>query len=187
MVLVDTDAICAAIKDVFEDTRSILEPAGALAIAGVKAWVERHRARDRTLRRDRLRREHELRPAALRRRARRAGRAARGDPRGDDSRAAGQLPRVLRAARQAQRHRVQLPLRRREGRAHVRRRRGRATARRPTQLLRASCKRRGSRRYDLSDNEMAKLHVRHLVGGHAPAAEQRDPVPLRVSRAARAR
>ena len=43
MVLVDTDAICAAIKDVFEDTRSILEPAGALAIAGVKAWVERHR------------------------------------------------------------------------------------------------------------------------------------------------
>ena len=41
VILVDTDAICAAIKDVFEDTRSILEPAGALAIAGVKAWVER--------------------------------------------------------------------------------------------------------------------------------------------------
>ena len=39
---------CAALKDVFEDTRSILEPAGALAIAGVKAWVERHRTRDRT-------------------------------------------------------------------------------------------------------------------------------------------
>ena len=36
---VDTDATCAAIKDVFEDTRSILEPAGALAVAGVKAWV----------------------------------------------------------------------------------------------------------------------------------------------------
>ena len=49
MVLVDTDAICAAIKDVFEDTRSILEPAGALAVAGVKAWCERHRVRDRTL------------------------------------------------------------------------------------------------------------------------------------------
>ena len=113
IVLVDTDAICAALKDVFEDTRSILEPAGALAIAGVKAWVERHRATDRTYRRDRLRREHELRPAALRRRARRARRAARGDPRGDDPRAAGQLPRVLRAARQALGHRVQLPLRRR--------------------------------------------------------------------------
>src|SRR5260221_5055889 len=49
MVRVDTDAICAAIKDVFEDTRSILEPAGALAVAGLKAWCERHRVRDRTL------------------------------------------------------------------------------------------------------------------------------------------
>ena len=43
MVLVDNDDICAAIKDVFEDTRSILEPAGALAVAGAKAWVERQR------------------------------------------------------------------------------------------------------------------------------------------------
>src|SRR5512137_1637624 len=49
VILVDTDAICAALKDVFEDTRSILEPAGALAIAGVKAWCARHRARERTL------------------------------------------------------------------------------------------------------------------------------------------
>src|SRR5437868_12323810 len=42
MVLVNTDEICAAIKDVFEDTRVVLEPAGALAVAGAKAWVERH-------------------------------------------------------------------------------------------------------------------------------------------------
>jgi len=49
MVLVDTDEICAAIKDVFEDTRVVLEPAGALAIAGAKAWVERHGARGRKL------------------------------------------------------------------------------------------------------------------------------------------
>src|SRR3954468_18047469 len=42
MVLVDTDEMCAAIKDVFEDTRVVLEPAGALAIAGAKRWVERH-------------------------------------------------------------------------------------------------------------------------------------------------
>jgi threonine dehydratase len=40
IILVDTDATCAAIKDVFEDTRSILEPAGALAVAGAKAYVE---------------------------------------------------------------------------------------------------------------------------------------------------
>ena len=49
VILVDTDAICAAIKDVFEDTRVVLEPAGALAIAGAKAWVERTGARGRTL------------------------------------------------------------------------------------------------------------------------------------------
>ncbi|MEB0134391.1 threonine ammonia-lyase, biosynthetic [Actimicrobium sp. CCC2.4] len=41
IILVDTDAVCAAIKDVFQDTRSILEPAGALAVAGAKAYVER--------------------------------------------------------------------------------------------------------------------------------------------------
>jgi threonine dehydratase len=41
VIIVDSDAICAAIKDVFTDTRSILEPAGALAIAGAKAYVER--------------------------------------------------------------------------------------------------------------------------------------------------
>jgi threonine dehydratase len=39
MVLVDNDEICAAIRDVFEDTRSIVEPAGALAVAGMKRWV----------------------------------------------------------------------------------------------------------------------------------------------------
>ena len=49
IVLVDTDQICAAIKDVFEDSRAILEPAGALAIAGMKAWAEQTGVRDRTL------------------------------------------------------------------------------------------------------------------------------------------
>jgi threonine dehydratase len=40
-VVVDTDAVCAAIKDVFEDTRNIVEPAGALAVAGLKAYAAR--------------------------------------------------------------------------------------------------------------------------------------------------
>jgi len=40
--LVDTDEICAAIKDVFEDSRTVLEPAGALAVAGLKRYVERN-------------------------------------------------------------------------------------------------------------------------------------------------
>ena len=49
MICVDTDAICAAIKDVFEDTRAVLEPAGALAVAGAKAYAARHRLKNKTL------------------------------------------------------------------------------------------------------------------------------------------
>ncbi len=49
IILVNTDDTCAAIKDVFEDTRSIVEPAGALAIAGAKAYVEREQIEGQTL------------------------------------------------------------------------------------------------------------------------------------------
>jgi len=48
-VIVDTDAVCAAIKDVFQDTRSILEPAGALGVAAIKQYVEAHRIKGQTL------------------------------------------------------------------------------------------------------------------------------------------
>ncbi|MFN9807285.1 MAG: threonine ammonia-lyase, biosynthetic [Betaproteobacteria bacterium] len=49
VVKVDTDELCAAIKDVFQDTRSILEPAGALAVAGAKKSLERERLRGVTV------------------------------------------------------------------------------------------------------------------------------------------
>jgi threonine dehydratase len=49
IVLVDADAVCAAIKDVFQDTRSILEPAGALAVAGMKAWTANQSGKDKTV------------------------------------------------------------------------------------------------------------------------------------------
>jgi threonine dehydratase len=42
MVLVSTDEVCAAIKEVFEDTRSVVEPAGALGVAGVKKWIKKN-------------------------------------------------------------------------------------------------------------------------------------------------
>ena len=48
-VLVDTDEVCAAIKDIFQDTRSIMEPAGALGVAAMKQYVERHRLKGKTL------------------------------------------------------------------------------------------------------------------------------------------
>lgn len=46
IIQVSTDETCAAIKDVFEDTRSIVEPAGALAVAGLKKWVASHPSSD---------------------------------------------------------------------------------------------------------------------------------------------
>ena len=45
---VDTDAVCAAIKDVFVDTRSIVEPAGALAVAAIKQYVAKNRTKGET-------------------------------------------------------------------------------------------------------------------------------------------
>ena len=49
VVTVDTDAICAAIKDIFEDTRVIAEPAGALSLAGLKAYVAKNPVRSGAL------------------------------------------------------------------------------------------------------------------------------------------
>jgi threonine dehydratase len=45
---VDTDAVCAAIKDVFVDTRSIVEPAGALAVAAIKQYVAKYKTKGET-------------------------------------------------------------------------------------------------------------------------------------------
>jgi threonine dehydratase len=47
-IAVDTDAVCAAIKDVFVDTRSIVEPAGAMAVAAIKQYVAEHKTKGET-------------------------------------------------------------------------------------------------------------------------------------------
>ncbi|MER2514352.1 MAG: threonine ammonia-lyase, biosynthetic [Nitrosomonas ureae] len=49
VILVDTDAICAAIKDIFEDTRTIMEPSGALSIAGIKTYTAREKITHKTM------------------------------------------------------------------------------------------------------------------------------------------
>ena len=49
VLLVSTDEICAAIKDIFDETRTIMEPAGALALAGLKQYIEREQCRQRHL------------------------------------------------------------------------------------------------------------------------------------------
>lgn len=47
-VVVDTDAVCAAIKDIYQDTRGIVEPAGALGVAAIKQYVQRHKSHGKT-------------------------------------------------------------------------------------------------------------------------------------------
>jgi threonine dehydratase len=54
IILVDTDEICAAIQDIFEDTRAIPEPAGALAVAGIKRYLERSASGGTSIRDQRL-------------------------------------------------------------------------------------------------------------------------------------
>jgi threonine dehydratase len=49
VITVSTDEICAAMKDIFDDCRSVVEPAGALAIAGIKKYVEENRIRGKSL------------------------------------------------------------------------------------------------------------------------------------------
>ena len=170
MVLVDTDATCAALKDVFEDTRSILEPAGALSIAGVKAWVERHRTQDRTfvaiacganMNFDRLRFVAERAELGEQREAILAVTIPERP---------GQLPRVLprcSASARSPSSTTATPIRASRTSSSA----SRSPDRRETERLLAELKRHRIEAYDLTDNEMAKLHVRHLVGGHAPAAE----------------
>jgi threonine dehydratase len=161
MVLVDTDEICAAIKDVFEDTRARSSSRRRAGVAGAKATRERAALARARRWSPSLRRQHELRPAALRRRARRGRREARGDLRGDDPREPGSF-REFCALSGAQRHRVQLPL----SPTRARRTSSSASGARPRRdrpkLARSSAR---LPTLDLTDDEMAKLHVRHLVGG----------------------
>ena len=169
MIVVDNDAICAAIKDVFEDTRSILEPAGALATAGLKEYAKRNKLTGKTLigiasganmNFDRLRFIAE--------------RAEIGEKR--EAVLAVTIPEKPGAFKTFCRllgdrnitefnYRYSDP---KEAHIFV----GVAIAD-PTESdkLVANLQAQGLPTLDLTDNEVAKLHLRHLVGGHAPQAE----------------
>ncbi|MCE2949452.1 MAG: threonine ammonia-lyase, biosynthetic [bacterium] len=169
IVRVDTDQICAAIKDVFEDTRSILEPAGALAIAGLKAWTKREKVRGKTLvaiacganmNFDRLRFVAERAEIGE---SREAILAVTIPERPGSFKAFCSLlgPRNVTEfnyryadAGQAQ---VFVGIE--------------VKSRRETEELVKTLRKAGLAAQDLTDNEMAKLHVRHLVGGRAPSVD----------------
>ncbi|HEY8118456.1 MAG TPA: threonine ammonia-lyase, biosynthetic [Methylophilaceae bacterium] len=169
MILVDNDAICAAIKDVFEDTRSILEPAGALATAGIKEYIKRNNLQGKTLvgiasganmNFDRLRFVAE--------------RAEIGEKR--EAVMAVTIPekpgsfktfcRLLGGRNITEfNYRYSDPLQ-----AHIFVGLGIHDPSESQSLL-TMLQQHGLPTLDLTDNEVAKLHLRHLVGGHAPQAE----------------
>ena len=167
IVLVDTDAICAAIKDVFEDTRSILEPAGALAVAGAKAWAKATRSKGKTLvavasganmNFDRLRFVAERAEVGEQREAVLA--VTIPEQPGSFKKFCGLI---------GQRAITEFNYRYSDAQnAHVFV--GVQVANRGESLkLVAALRRHRLPTLDLTDDEMAKLHIRHMVGGRAPA------------------
>jgi threonine dehydratase len=166
MVLVDTDEICAAIKDVFEDTRTVLEPAGALSLAGAKRWIERRGAKGKTIvvvatganmNFDRLRFVAE--------------RAELGEHR--EAVLAVTIPERPGSFRAlcsllGRRNVTEFNYRYAPGRsAHVFLGVS-VSGRDETERLMSSLRAHHMPVRDLSNNEMAKLHGRHMVGGRAP-------------------
>ncbi|OGV76741.1 MAG: PLP-dependent threonine dehydratase [Methylotenera sp. RIFCSPLOWO2_02_FULL_45_14] len=169
MIVVDNDAICAAIKDVFEDTRSILEPAGALAVAGLKAYAKRENLHDKTLvaiasganmNFDRLRFIAE--------------RAEIGEKR--EAVLAVTIPEKPGAFKAfcrllGDRNITEFNYRYSDPKnAHIFVGVAISDPTESEKLVNA-LEKQGLPTIDLTDNEVAKLHLRHLVGGHAPQAE----------------
>lgn len=170
ILLVDTDDTCAAIKDCFEDTRSILEPAGALAIAGLKQYVQKQGCRDQTLvaiacganmNFDRLRFVAE--------------RAEYGEQR--EAIFAVTIPEQRGSLRKfcegLGKHNItEFSYRIAEGPdAHIFvgiQVQNRSDA----SQLAASFNRQGFKTLDLTDDELTKLHLRHMVGGRPPQVTQ---------------
>lgn len=170
VLLVDTDEICAAVKDIFEDTRSIAEPAGALALAGLKQYIEREQLQNQELvavfsganvNFDRLRHIAELAELGEHREALIA--ATIPERPGSflqfcQAIGARQITEFnYRYADHQQAH-VFAGIQLRHGVAEK-------------DKLIAGLSDRGFTVVDLSRNELAKMHVRHMVGGHAPQAE----------------
>jgi threonine dehydratase len=165
MIVVDNDAICAAIKDVFEDTRSILEPAGALALAGAKEYASRHQLKDQTLiaiasganmNFDRLRFIAERAEVGEKREAVLAVTIP------EQPGAFKSFCRLL-----GDRNITEFNYRYADPKAaHIFV--GIAADPAESAKLVAALQSQGLPTLDLTDNEVAKLHLRHLVGGHAP-------------------
>ena len=170
VILVSTDEICAAIKDIFDDTRSIVEPAGALAVAGLKRYAEREGLRDRDLiainsganmNFDRLRHVAERADLGERREALLAVTIPE-QP--------GSFRRFCKTL--GQRSITEFNYRYADvTRAHVYAGVELSEGDAEREALVVQLRQEGYPVIDMTENEVAKLHIRHMVGGHAPSID----------------
>jgi threonine dehydratase len=175
IILVDTDAVCAAIKDVFLDTRSVLEPAGALAVAGLKKYVQRDGVQGlpmvavtsgANMNFDRLRFVAERAEVGEEREALFA--VTIPEERGSFRRfceVVGKLPGGQRNVTEFN-YRIS-----HQDKAHVFV--GLTTAARgESEKIARNFEKHGFEALDLTFDDMAKEHLRHMVGGHSPLAQE---------------
>ena len=172
MVLVTTDEICSAIKDHFDDTRSLAEPAGALSIAGLKKYVAQHQVHNKTLvaivsgsniNFDRLKHIVERYEIGA----------------NTESLFSVTIPEqpgsFLKFCRVLGRHTLtEFNYRYMPGpQAHVFVGIKFANAVEEKQLIMKQLSQQGYQILDISDNEMAKLHLRHMIGGSAKLDDEK--------------
>jgi threonine dehydratase len=168
ILLVTTDQICAAIQEIFEDTRSIAEPAGALAVAGLKKYVAREACTGRTL--IAINAGANMNFDRLRYVAERADLGAQ-----REALLAVEIPEVpgsfLRFCELLGTHSVtEFNYRYRDAQTAAQVFVGLSLTQRKSERS-AVIKTIGDAGFavhDMTDNEMAKLHVRYMIGGQAP-------------------
>ncbi|WP_027478460.1 threonine ammonia-lyase, biosynthetic [Curvibacter gracilis] len=173
-IAVDTDAVCAAIKDIFVDTRSIVEPAGALAVAAIKQYVATHKTKGETyaailcganMNFDRLRFVAERAEVGEEREALFA--VTIPEERGSFRRfceTVGNLPGGPRNVTEFN-YRISD-----SARAHVFVGLTTTGPGESTKIAR-NFKKQGFEALDLTHDELAKEHIRHMVGGHSALAQ----------------
>lgn len=174
-VTVDTDAVCAAIKDIFTDTRSIVEPSGALGVAAIKQYVAKHKTKGETyaailsganMNFDRLRFVAERAEVGEEREALFA--VTIPEERGSFKHfceVVGKLPGGPRNVTEFN-YRIS-----HENKAHVFV--GLTTPTKgESEKICKNFQKNGFDAIDLTFDEMAKEHLRHMVGGHSPLAQE---------------
>lgn len=167
VILVNTDETCAAIQDIFEECRTIVEPAGALSVAGIKKYIARENCRGKTfvgincganINFDRLRHVAERADIGAQREALFAV---------EIPEQPGSFLRFCETIGQRSITEFNYRYNVATEAAHIFVGIGLTEGRKERERVLSELHAAGYKVVDMTDNEMAKLHVRYMVGGHA--------------------